>query len=724
MDNIRSVLSATAKSGEFGGGDTFYTLRKIFDNKVICSISLIILYGALNYSFQGINFPGLSVVFIRPQICIPLLAGFILGPLSGFLVGFLGNFLGDILLGYNATYLFTWCVANGVLGLLMGFAPYRKRLISNPKQLNAFMLYLIFVNIMALSYVQFFELFQATADTSKFRYFFLPMVVSNTLMAYVSLPVILFALNKIKHNFANRLALLLFYLSFISVLLVSLLLIYLMSSFIVPGLSGIENLPEISENAISTLYCLMLIPIVIITTLSFAISNTVSKRFSKPINEITTTIKSLSVGKYNLDPIKAITERDDELGTLASSFKEMAETIYTKEENLKSDIKSSYRFLFEEDTTTPTKFIEFVLNCIETDESLRGQILSEYEGIGDGRSLKKIEAIKVIIYAAGFKEFMKTYETEDMQKLGDKGSLLDDEGLKILAAAVDLNIISRESLNLLNVEEDLTSDFAMTLLSKLYVLRGEHKNYIGHTKESEIYEKINQRIELYKLPVIENAVQKVLQSLLEENYISGYFIKERKFESHFNSDLSLLYLHNDIKHAKQLIALIKREDIYAKVQITPKISTFIYLKEWETPVISEKERYINLESGNYLVLKEEFDLEFEFEDSEEKKAFQNIILSYAKKREKIEEVSGEDNVIYSSWFVPSFVSRAEVESYVKIINNMIVDGDYIYCTFTSVEKSNELAVIIKEQHPEITLSREDLWVNRDFYEYMSSLTGN
>ncbi|WP_129671903.1 ECF transporter S component [Candidatus Chloroploca sp. Khr17] len=76
---------------------------------------------------------------LRPGVAIPIFFGFAFGPLVGFVVGFGGNLLADMLTGFvhfpldasspqalAASLQINWQVANGLLGLIPGFAVLRQ----------------------------------------------------------------------------------------------------------------------------------------------------------------------------------------------------------------------------------------------------------------------------------------------------------------------------------------------------------------------------------------------------------------------------------------------------------------------------------------------------------------------------------------------------------------------------------------------------------------------
>jgi uncharacterized membrane protein len=77
------------------------------------------LYGVLSWLFNGSVFavPSVSQVALRPGIAIPILFGYLFGPVVGFFTGVVGNTLGDLLSGWVSPQ---WSFGNGLIGLIAG----------------------------------------------------------------------------------------------------------------------------------------------------------------------------------------------------------------------------------------------------------------------------------------------------------------------------------------------------------------------------------------------------------------------------------------------------------------------------------------------------------------------------------------------------------------------------------------------------------------------------
>jgi len=78
------------------------------------------LYGLLSLAFNTIPVPSVSLVALRPVVCIPIFFGMAFGPAVGFFAGAVGNILGDALTGWGVYP--AWDLGNGLMGLVPGLA--------------------------------------------------------------------------------------------------------------------------------------------------------------------------------------------------------------------------------------------------------------------------------------------------------------------------------------------------------------------------------------------------------------------------------------------------------------------------------------------------------------------------------------------------------------------------------------------------------------------------
>jgi uncharacterized membrane protein len=76
------------------------------------------LYGVLTWWANAAALPSVSLVSLRPTVCLPIFFGFVFGPVVGFFTGAVGNILGDFLTGWGVFPV--WDIGNGFIGFVPG----------------------------------------------------------------------------------------------------------------------------------------------------------------------------------------------------------------------------------------------------------------------------------------------------------------------------------------------------------------------------------------------------------------------------------------------------------------------------------------------------------------------------------------------------------------------------------------------------------------------------
>ena len=96
-----------------------HRIRWFGKRELLASLLGSLLYFGVNWftSFARLS-SGLGLEF-RPAIAVPIVFGFVYGPVAGFLVGVVGNTLGDYVLFKDIWW--QWSVGNGLMGLVPGF---------------------------------------------------------------------------------------------------------------------------------------------------------------------------------------------------------------------------------------------------------------------------------------------------------------------------------------------------------------------------------------------------------------------------------------------------------------------------------------------------------------------------------------------------------------------------------------------------------------------------
>lgn len=299
-------------------------------------------------------------------------------------------------------------------------------------------------------------------------------------------------------------------------------------------------------------------------------------------------------------------------------------------------------------------------------------------------------------------ELSNTYSKEKIERSLKGYKKLKKEKLEELASKavlVDLQAITVDDLNYsknINLKlENYISDF-----------KDISENSLGNISDKNIIERINKKYSTFKV-IEKNSLIDSLNIALAKKLTTGYNIKIKSTYANFNPELSLSYGHNGIKHANQLIALMKSEGLDAKVQIEPKTSAYLHMPDWGEPATPN----IVMEDGQIVITPLEYDLQFEFKDKADKMKFIQLIDKYAKKDEVDEE-----NLIYDAWWQP-FLQTEKIDGFEKLIVNIASEGEYEAYILTLPEKSDAL---IKElaKNKNLKLKTKEVYVNPSFYRFM------
>lgn len=322
----------------------------------------------------------------------------------------------------------------------------------------------------------------------------------------------------------------------------------------------------------------------------------------------------------------------------------------------------------------------------------------------------------IAVRAAGLKELAATYTTEKIDAaLANINSTSSDWYKHVaqeLAVAIDNGIIPEQYYDEFDSNKSASAEFVQYILGEITSYNGNYKNYIANSTDANL---ISELIAAYNTADIiqVSELQEIVDAALEQNIITGYNFKDARFEANFVDEYALTYGHSDLTHAIQLIGLLRSEGLEAKVQLEPKTSAFLYLKEWGEPEQSESFQVKQIANGNYVAYSKEYDLSFEFNSIEDKEKFQKIIIDYAKK-----DADDEPGLIINSWWQPLYYSITELDEYVTISNNKLTLGNYYAQTFSLNEQVESIAAGFKEVNPEVEVESYEFWANIAFYNYL------
>jgi len=364
---------------------------------------------------------------------------------------------------------------------------------------------------------------------------------------------------------------------------------------------------------------------------------------------------------------------------------------------------------------------EVTFSDLSADHALFSSAVASYEHgvlssitVQSDNVLTNANAIYMAVRAAGLKELAYTYPAKKADKVlaksHVKSSGLATKSIQEIAVAVDLGLLPAELSKNLKLYEKASDELVYTLLGNVVKTQGLYKKYLGYTNDAEIYTKLNNA---YKTSDIIDApkLQTLVNEALKQELITGYNLKDSRFDPNFIDSLSLKYGHSDISHAIQLIGLLRSEGIHAKVQFEPKTSAYIHLAEWGDP----GPNVVKIENGNFINYSKEYDLGFEFTNVKDKVAFESIVMKYAKKDE-----ADQAGLIYGAWWQPLFFSKTKMDNYEVITNNFIADQDSTYTVhpFSLNEDSAKVIEGFEAIDPSVEVTPIQFWVDKPFFRYL------
>ncbi|MFD2371466.1 hypothetical protein ACFSO0_16185 [Brevibacillus sp. GCM10020057] len=333
--------------------------------------------------------------------------------------------------------------------------------------------------------------------------------------------------------------------------------------------------------------------------------------------------------------------------------------------------------------------------------------------------LRLVDAIGAAVKAADLKELADTYSEQKAKAVLQKAGVayptdasFSLQNARELAAALDTGLVTGSQVRDGKATGAVTADVAYQLLAKVAETSGHYKNYLGTVSEDGIYGKLAHA--WYESQLIKaGELQQIVDTALKQGLITGYNLKDTAYDPHFDPERTITYGHSDLSHAIQLIGLLNREGIDAKVQFEPKTSAFIYLKEWGEPVQTDDYQVVQIENGNYIAYAKEYDLSFEFASVDEKKRFQPLILQYAKKNS--EDATG---LLKGSWWQPLYHSRTELADYPVITNNLIKQGRFLAQSFSLNDQSAKVVEGFNKIDDKVAVETYRFWVDQPFYNYL------
>ena len=356
-------------------------------------------------------------------------------------------------------------------------------------------------------------------------------------------------------------------------------------------------------------------------------------------------------------------------------------------------------------------------------EAVMDEDFNEEALVAEGMRIAGLEelALTYINDAAPDKAVKRLVETgayvSDDESAPEASDLDDDETHEYapyLACAIDLGFLPTD-------ETSEIEDF----LYHCAEVGGKARHYIGRISDDDILTTLATTMNGFSI-FEEESLADLGKEIVLSGATTGYNLKYTNDDAHFLADYTLRYGHSDVRHAIQLVGLLKSEGFDGYVQVEPKVSVYEYMTEWGEPSDPTPTYMVKQETEDrYLCYALEYDLAIEFDTLEEKNDFHELIETYAKKYDDRVDVDGNvtARLLAESFWQPLYFSLTEMEEdeYGELVDNVIynADGNYALHSFSLPENCDAIEAKVKEAAPDLEVSRQTIYTNPAFMRYIT-----
>ena len=297
-------------------------------SRQLLALALALCFGILNWVCRDLTLPGALLVALRPQVVIPITVGLTFGPVPGFITGFLGNIVGDLMSGYGLQY-WDWSIGNGLFGAIPGIL-YQKniRSIRTVGQFGVVLLLILVANLAGLSTGTFIGslLLHRTTVSDAILGWLLPSLLTNMLLAFAIVPLLLLAMKRLLLTLETRVIMLVTFLLAACILGTTAVLVSHTSNTLTSVLGNTSADQVVSETTLELLRWAGVASVVILLA-GIILSIFVVKRLTSPVSLLCAAAETVGAGDYQTRIIKSVIKRNDELGELARTFQNMVESL-------------------------------------------------------------------------------------------------------------------------------------------------------------------------------------------------------------------------------------------------------------------------------------------------------------------------------------------------------------------------------------------------------------
>lgn len=317
------------------------------------------------------------------------------------------------------------------------------------------------------------------------------------------------------------------------------------------------------------------------------------------------------------------------------------------------------------------------------------------------------QVIAQVIHAVDQEEFVYTYEEE--------------------LSMPDRFLASAEVLGFGTAREYGSAPTLRSVLSILLKARadlGYYTPYLGHIEDINIYQlarekynSIDRSFFLEEAPKLFALGVKCLEGI-SGGAFTGFNVKSCNEDPLFSKDRTVRYDHGDIGHLLQMISLLRRERINARIAVKSRIASYVHhADKWGEPDWASLTAEID--EHRAVVSSDAFDILFEFGTRAELEAFKGIVDEYALRKE--EDPCG---LIRDSYYAPLYACYMPLPGYEEVIDlrvSMKNKGFYLQSYVLAdyfpdvLEAVTEYAADFPD---EFTIGYSTCYVNPEFIDYL------
>ena len=301
-------------------------------------------------------------------------------------------------------------------------------------------------------------------------------------------------------------------------------------------------------------------------------------------------------------------------------------------------------------------------------------------------------------------DFVKLSDTYSDEKvfaiLDGRGASLSAEEKSAAAVLITLGALDAEDL----VNEKLA---AKKVKSYVAVMSANHPALMGRIGDASLYHHMAGAFDHSAL-LKDNVFLEVLGEALVDGVLTGYDLRSKGVYDNFPVAHTFIYSQSSLLHMRQLVALLDSEAIEGWVYITPKVSAFLYRDDWGPA----SDAVVTLPGGVRVVQGREIAVLFQFDSSDDRKRFHEVVTKFAKKDEK-----DEPGLIENAWWQPFYYTDQAFEGF-EPISLVVISSDNHEATLTVLEEKTEKVVqALKDDRWDMRVDR--VWVNPPFFRFLN-----